>query len=120
MTDAAFATPYAKKNRALEDPIESALFAHTILHHPEHIPETDRVKLRKHIPHRVAFIAERLYPMVDEEADALDVRSQHKNKPEQQNVNTDVPLQTHPGDFPKCTLESICQPSLHAVASQSP
>jgi hypothetical protein len=38
-----------------EDFAESALFAYTLIYHPERIPETERAKIQKQIPHRIAF-----------------------------------------------------------------
>ena len=52
--DNAFITNYAKKD-AQEDFAESALFAYTIIHHPERFPAVEREKIEKQIPNRIAF-----------------------------------------------------------------
>lgn len=56
--DGNFATVYAKSKPGLEDLAETALFAYTILYHPQRLPDEDRMDLQKSIPHRIAFIAE--------------------------------------------------------------
>jgi len=55
-SDSAFATNYASENPEGEDLAESALFAYTLIHHPERIPEDDATWLRNTIPARIAFI----------------------------------------------------------------
>lgn len=52
--DNAYITEYAKTN-AQEDFAESALFAYTLIHHPERIPTAERAKIEKQIPNRIAF-----------------------------------------------------------------
>ena len=52
--DNAYITDYAKKNDR-EDFAESALFAYTIIYHPERFPAADRAKIEKQIPNRIAF-----------------------------------------------------------------
>ena len=52
--DNAHITDYAAKN-AQEDFAESALFAYTLIHHPERIPAPDRAQIEKQIPNRIAF-----------------------------------------------------------------
>lgn len=52
--DNAYITDYAAKN-AQEDFAESALFAYTLIYHPERIPAPDRAKIEKQIPNRIAF-----------------------------------------------------------------
>jgi len=57
-SDGLFVTTYAKKNG--EDLAESALFAYTLLHHPERIPSVDSAKIKSAIPARIAFVKELL------------------------------------------------------------
>lgn len=52
--DNAFITDYAATN-AQEDFAESALFAYTLIHHPERFPELDRARIAAWIPNRIAF-----------------------------------------------------------------
>jgi hypothetical protein len=52
--DNAYITHYAMKNDQ-EDFAESALFAYTIVYHPERFPAADREKIEKQIPNRIAF-----------------------------------------------------------------
>lgn len=52
--DGAYITEYAKTSDQ-EDFAESALFAYTIIHHPERLPESEREKIEKVIPNRIAF-----------------------------------------------------------------
>jgi hypothetical protein len=61
-SDGAFITRYAKDNPDGEDLAESALFAYTLLHHPERIPEPDAARLRVAIPARIAFVAALIPP----------------------------------------------------------
>jgi hypothetical protein len=56
--DGNFATVYAKSKPGLEDLAETALFAYTILYHPQRLPDEDRMALQQSVPHRIAFIAE--------------------------------------------------------------
>lgn len=60
--DGAFVTSYAQRNPQLEDLAESALFAYTILHHPDRIPADARAKIQNQIPNRIKFIATLLPP----------------------------------------------------------
>lgn len=52
--DNAFITNYAKTN-AQEDWSESALFAYTIIKHPERFPADERAKIEAQISNRIAF-----------------------------------------------------------------
>lgn len=52
--DNAYITDYAKTNDQ-EDFAESALFAYTFLFHPNRFPESERAKIAKQIPNRIAF-----------------------------------------------------------------
>lgn len=52
--DNAFVTTYAMTDDQ-EDFAESALFAYTLLHHPERLPPRDRAWIERQIPHRLAF-----------------------------------------------------------------
>ena len=52
--DNAYITDYAKTNDQ-EDFAESALFAYTLIYHPERIPAAERAKIEKQIPNRLAF-----------------------------------------------------------------
>ncbi len=54
--DDAFLTAYAAKNPDGEDLAESALFAYTLLHHPERIPADHAARIRAVIPARIAFV----------------------------------------------------------------
>jgi hypothetical protein len=60
--DGAFVTEYAAKKPKNEDLAESALFAYTLLHHPERIPADDAKRIRELIPNRIAYIAQLLPP----------------------------------------------------------
>ncbi len=53
--DGAFLTKYAAKDPG-EDLAESALFAYTLLHHPERIPADQAARIRAVIPARIAFV----------------------------------------------------------------
>lgn len=59
--DGGFVTDYAKKNPTKEDLAESALFAYTLVHHPERIPKEEAAKITRAIPNRIAFV-EKLLP----------------------------------------------------------
>lgn len=52
--DGAYITEYAKTS-AQEDFAESALFAYTIIHHPERFPDAERAKIMDRIPNRIEF-----------------------------------------------------------------
>jgi len=52
--DNAYITEYAKTS-AQEDFAESALFAYTIIHHPERFPESEREMILETIPNRIEF-----------------------------------------------------------------
>jgi hypothetical protein len=54
--DGAFLTAYAAENPDGEDLAESALFAYTLLHHPERIPADHAARIRAAIPARIAFV----------------------------------------------------------------
>jgi len=60
--DGRFITEYARKNPKGEDLAESALFAYTLLHHPERIPKEDAARIRRAIPARIAFVETLLPP----------------------------------------------------------
>jgi hypothetical protein len=52
--DRAFITDYASSEDQ-EDFAESALFAYTLIYHPERFPAAERTKIEKQIPNRIAF-----------------------------------------------------------------
>lgn len=52
--DQAYVTDYAKTEDQ-EDFAESALFAYTLIHHPDRIPPAEREKIERQIPNRIAF-----------------------------------------------------------------
>jgi hypothetical protein len=60
--DGRFVTEYARKNPEGEDLAESALFAYTLLHHPERIPKEDAARIRRAIPARIGFVEALLPP----------------------------------------------------------
>ncbi|KAF0243799.1 MAG: hypothetical protein FD180_3054 [Planctomycetota bacterium] len=59
--DGCFVTEYARKNPKGEDLAESALFAYTLVHHPERIPKDHAERIRRAIPARIVFV-EKLLP----------------------------------------------------------
>lgn len=59
--DGGYVTDYARMNPQGEDLAESALFAYTLLHHPNRIPKEEEAKIARIIPHRIAFV-EKLLP----------------------------------------------------------
>ena len=59
--DGGYITDYARKNPQGEDLAESALFAYTLLHHPDRIPREEAEKIARLIPNRIAFV-EKLLP----------------------------------------------------------
>jgi hypothetical protein len=59
--DGGFVTGYASKNPQGEDLAESALFAYTLIHHPDRIPKEETEKIARAIPNRIAFV-EKLLP----------------------------------------------------------
>jgi hypothetical protein len=59
--DGGFVTEYARKNPKGEDLAESALFAYTLIHHPDRIPKEEAAKIARAIPNRIAFV-EKLLP----------------------------------------------------------
>tara|TARA_R110002072_G_scaffold244688_3_gene404026 strand:- start:931 stop:2082 length:1152 start_codon:yes stop_codon:yes gene_type:complete len=61
-SDGKFITRYARKNPQGEDLAESALFAFTLIHHPERIPAADAERIRAAIPARIAFVKSLLPP----------------------------------------------------------
>jgi hypothetical protein len=60
--DGAFVTAYGAKEPKIEDLAESALFAYTVLHHPERLPAEDVKRIKETIPNRIAYIAELVPP----------------------------------------------------------
>jgi hypothetical protein len=52
--DNAYITDYAKTSDQ-EDFAESALFAYTLIYHPERFPAAERAKIEKQIPNRIVF-----------------------------------------------------------------
>ena len=54
--DGRFVTNYAMKNADQEDLAESALFAYTLVHHPDRIPAKEAAKIKRAIPARIAFV----------------------------------------------------------------
>lgn len=60
--DAAFLTHYGQKKPGREDLAESALFAYTVLHHPERIPTDARDRIVRTIPARIEFVRKLLPP----------------------------------------------------------
>lgn len=52
--DGSYITKYASTSKQ-EDFAESALFAYTIIHHPERLPAGEREKIEKTIPNRIEF-----------------------------------------------------------------
>ncbi len=58
-SDAGFLTEYAAE-RPGEDLAESALFAYTLLHHPDRIPAEEAERILPTIPARIAYIAQLL------------------------------------------------------------
>lgn len=59
--DGKFITDYARKKPLREDLAESALFAYTLTHHPDRIPQEEADRIRKTIPARIQFV-EKLIP----------------------------------------------------------
>ncbi len=59
-SDGGFVTRYAQKNPRGEDLAESALFAYTLVHHPERFPPADAARIRAAIPARIAYVEELL------------------------------------------------------------
>jgi hypothetical protein len=57
IADGGYLTDYAKRLPTREDLAESALFAYTLTHHPERIPEETAKKIRAAIPNRIAYVA---------------------------------------------------------------
>lgn len=60
--DGRFVTAYARENPDGEDLAESALFAYTLLHHPERIPKAEAEKIRQAIPARIDYVAKLVPP----------------------------------------------------------
>ncbi len=56
--DRNYVTDYAKRLPEREDLAESALFAYTLTHHAQRIPEETAKKIRAAIPNRIAYVAE--------------------------------------------------------------
>jgi hypothetical protein len=59
-SDKIFITSYARKNPDGEDLAESALFAYTLIHHPERIPADEARKIKQTIPARIRFVEKRV------------------------------------------------------------
>ena len=59
--DGGYITDYARKDPQGEDLAESALFAYTLLHHPDRIPKEEAARIARIIPNRIAFV-EKLLP----------------------------------------------------------
>lgn len=55
--DRAYVTRYASTEDQ-EDFAESALFAYTLIHHPERFPSGERERIQQQIPNRIAFFRE--------------------------------------------------------------
>lgn len=55
--DRSYITNYAKSEDQ-EDFAESALFAYTIIHHPDRFPKEEKARIEKLIPNRIAFFRE--------------------------------------------------------------
>ena len=60
--DGTFVTEYASEHPDREDLAESALFAYTLVHHPERIPAPDGGRIAAAIPARIAFVETLLPP----------------------------------------------------------
>jgi hypothetical protein len=58
--DGKFVTLYGKRKPEREDLAESALFAYTLIHHPERIPADEAKKIKSAIPARIRFVEELL------------------------------------------------------------
>lgn len=54
LRDGSNITEYARSSKQ-EDFAESALFAYTIIHHPERFPDSEREKIKATIPNRIEF-----------------------------------------------------------------
>jgi hypothetical protein len=61
-SDGGFVTSYAKRNPDGEDLAESALFAYTLVHHPDRIPSGEAQKIKKRMPARIRFVADLIPP----------------------------------------------------------
>jgi len=60
-SDPGFLTKYGKENPKGEDLAESALFAVTLVHHPERLPKEVGERVRAQIPGRIDYVA-KLFP----------------------------------------------------------
>jgi hypothetical protein len=60
--DQAFVTNYAKSKPDREDLAETALFAFTLLHHPERLPPAVQTSVKGMVPARIRYIGELLPP----------------------------------------------------------
>ena len=60
--DGTFITHYAETHPEGEDLAESALFAYTLLHHPDRIPKAEAARINTAIPARIAFVEAQLPP----------------------------------------------------------
>lgn len=73
--DGVFVTNYARKNPRTEDLAESALFAFTLIHHPDRIPSKDAAEIRTAIRARIRFVETLLpkdEPLIYDVEDAKD------------------------------------------------
>lgn len=93
--DGVFITKYGERKPQNEDLAESALFAYTLLHHPERIPAEEGTRIREMIPNRIAYIAKLLPPgesiFVDVEALAAKPEGQAQPKPDAPAAAGDCP-----------------------------
>lgn len=58
--DGGYITDYAREHPEGEDLAESALFAYTLLHHPDRIPKAAAARIKRIIPNRIAFVGKLL------------------------------------------------------------
>lgn len=131
--DGKFITRYARKNPKGEDLAESALFAFTLIHHPERIPAAEAKKIRAAIPARIAFVAGLLppkkpltYPVGENYRD--EVREAHRKakREEPQRAGTqerELPRkkgpQAAPGAAPKpCSKKRCALPRLDLTTAE--
>jgi hypothetical protein len=92
--DGAFITRYAEKNPEGEDLAESALFAYTLLHHPERIPAEDAKRIRELIPSRIAYIAKLIPPGQPIFTVERPVQSPEPHQPQNDPPKADAPKST--------------------------
>lgn len=60
--DMAFLTHYAHSKPEREDLAETALFAYTLLHHPQRLPSSVREKIAAAVPARIRYVGDLLPP----------------------------------------------------------